>query len=212
MVDAALELRDLATNTVRRAATLEVGNYRFVNLPLGAYSLSVSKPGFEKQIFNNVTVQAAQTTDLKATLTVGAATQTVEVTGEAAPLVTATVNTIGTTVTTSQVEGLPMQGRNVTQLTTLMAGYTGTWNGLPTAAQGNNVDGIVSSTSRMKFGGNATPVVGVRLENIQEMTVQTDAMDMNQGFGNSAMQINMATRRGGNAFHGMLLRITATPR
>src|SRR5262249_8353274 len=34
--------------------------------------------------------------------------------------------------------------------------------------------------------------------------VQTDAMDMNQGFGNSAMQINMATRRGGNVFHGML--------
>ena len=56
----------------------------------------------------------------------------------------------------------------------------------------------------MKFGGNATPVVGVRLENIQEMTVQTDALDMNQGFGNSAMQINMATRRGGNALHGML--------
>src|SRR5262249_49669856 len=145
VVDAKLELRDLATNTVRAAATQEVGNYRFVNLPLGTYSLSVSKPGFETQVFNNVTVQAAQTTDLKMTLKVGSATQTVEVAGEAAPLVTATVNTIGTTVTTSQVEGLPLQGRNVTQLTTLMAGYTGTWNGLPTAAQGNNVDGVVSS-------------------------------------------------------------------
>lgn len=204
VVAAALELRDLATNTVRRAVTQDVGNYRFVNLPLGTYSLSVSKPGFETHVFNNVIVQAAQTTDLKSTLRVGAATQTVEVSAEAAPLVTATVNTIGTTVTTAQVESLPMQGRNVTQLTTLMAGYTGTWNGLPTAAQGNNVDGVISSTSRMKFGGNATPVVGVRLENIQEMTVQTDAMDMNQGFGNSAMQINMASKRGGNAFHGML--------
>ena len=204
IADAALELRDLATNTVRTAQTQEVGNYRFVNLPLGAYSLTVTKAGFEKQVFNNIIVQAAQTTDLKATLKVGAATQTVEVAAEATPLVTATVNTIGTTVTTAQVEGLPMQGRNVTQLTTLMAGYTGTWNGLPTAAQGNNVDGVVSSTSRMKFGGNATPVVGVRLENIQEMTVQTDAMDMNQGFGNSAMQINMASKRGGNAFHGIL--------
>jgi len=204
VVDAGLELRDLATNTVRKARTQEVGNYRFVNLPLGAYALSVSAPGFESQVFNNVVVQAAQTTDLKAVLTVGAPTQTVQVSGEAAPLIATTVNSIGTTVTTAQVEGLPLQGRNVTQLTTLMAGYTGTWNGLPTAAQGNNVDGVVSSTSRMKFGGNATPVVGVRLENIQEMTVQTDAMDMNQGFGNSAMQINMATKRGGNAFHGML--------
>src|SRR5262249_2066279 len=52
VVDATLELRDLATNTVRRAATQEVGNYRFVNLPLGTYSLSVAKPGFETQVFN----------------------------------------------------------------------------------------------------------------------------------------------------------------
>jgi hypothetical protein len=204
VADAGLELRDLATNTVYRARTQEVGNYRFVNLPLGTYSLTVSKPGFETQVFNNIVVQTALTTDVKASLTVGATTQTVEVTGEAAPLIQATANTIGTTITTTQVEGLPLQGRNVTQLTTLMAGYTGTWNGLPTAAQGNNVDGVVSSTSRMKFGGNATPVVGVRLENIQEMTVQTDAMDMNQGFGNSAMQINMASKRGGNQFHGLL--------
>ncbi len=204
VADAELELTDLATNNTRRARTLESGNYRFVNLPLGTYSLSVSRTGFETHVFSNVTVQAAQTTDLKATLTVGAITQTVEVTGEAAPLVATSTNTIGTTVTTRQVEGLPLEGRNVTQLTRLMAGYTGTWNGLPTAAQGNNVDGVISSTSRMKFGGNATPVVGVRLENIQEMTVQTDALDMNQGFGNSAMQINMASRRGGNSFHGML--------
>ena len=202
--EAALELRDLATNTVRSAVTQAVGNYRFVNLPLGAYSLSVKKTGFETQVIQNVTVQAAQTTDLKATLKVGSATETVQVAGEAAPLINVTTNTIGTTLTTREVEDLPLQGRNVTQLTNLMAGYTGTWNGLPTAAQGNNVDGVVSSTSRMKFGGNATPVVGVRLENIQEMTVQTDAMDMNQGFGNSAMQINMATRRGGNAYHFML--------
>src|ERR1051326_1843267 len=71
IVEAALELRDLATNTVRTAHTQEVGNYRFVNLPLGAYSLSVSKPGFEKQVFSNLSVQAAQTTDLKAILKVG---------------------------------------------------------------------------------------------------------------------------------------------
>ena len=107
-------------------------------------------------------------------------------------------------MTTSQVEGLPMQGRNVTQLTTLMAGYTGTWNGLPTAAQGNNVDGVVSSTSRMKFGGNATPG---RRRAPGEYSGD-DGADRRDGYGpglgNSAMQINMATRRGGNAFHGML--------
>src|SRR5262249_33829736 len=159
-------------------------NYRFVSLPLGRYSLAITMSGFEKQIFNSVAVQAAQTTDLKAILKLGGTAELVEVVGEAAPLVNTTTNMIGTTLTTKQIEDLPLQGRNITQLTQLMAGYSGTWNGLPTAAQGNNLDGVVASTSRMKFGGNATPTVSVRLENIQELTVQTDALDMNQGFGN----------------------------
>ena len=41
-----------------------------------------------------------------------------------------------------------------------------------------------------------------RLESIEEMTVQTEQLDMNQGFGQASMQINFVTRRGGNAFHG----------
>ena len=47
VVAADLQLRDLATNTVRTARTQDVGNYRFVNLPAGVYSLSVGAPGGE---------------------------------------------------------------------------------------------------------------------------------------------------------------------
>jgi hypothetical protein len=81
-------------------------------------------------------------------------------------------------------------------------GYNGTWNGLPTMAQGNNVDGVIGSSSRMKFNPNYEPAVQVRLENIEEMTVQTDQLDQNQGFGMAAMQSNFVTRRGTNEFHG----------
>ena len=34
------------------------------------------------------------------------------------------------------------------------------------------------------------------------MTVQTDQLDLNQGFGTSNLQLNFVTRRGTNAFHG----------
>jgi hypothetical protein len=201
---AELQLQDLATNDVRKAETSDRGAYTFVNLSLGAYKLTVSKEGFQKQVYGNVVVQAAQTTDIKSTLKVGAITETVEVSGGTAPLVETTANNIGTTVDLKQIEDLPIQGRDLTQLANIVPGYTGTWDGLPSIAQGNNIDGVIGSSSRMKFGGNAEPNVMPRLENIQEMTVQTEQLNLDQGFGQANMQINFVTRRGSNVFHGRL--------
>jgi hypothetical protein len=201
---AQLELQDVATNDVRKGETKEQGTHAFVNLSLGKYKLTVSKGGFKTQIFSDVVVQAAQTTDIAAMLKVGTINETVEVSGGSAPLVETTTNAIGTTVDMKQIEGLPIQGRDLAQLSQLIPGYTGTWNGLPSIDQGTNIDGVVGGSSRMKFSGNATPDVSPRLESIEEMTVQTDQIDMNQGFGQASMQINFVTRRGGNRFHGRL--------
>src|SRR5579864_6580538 len=199
---AQLELRDLTTNDLRKAETQPSGTYTFSNLSLGKYQLRVTKTGFQTQVYDDVVVQAAQTTDIKAPLTVGAVNETVEVSGGAAPLVETTANSIGTTVDLKQIEDLPIQGRDLTQLANIVPGYSGTWDGLPSIAQGNNIDGVIGSTSRMKFGGNAEPNVMPRLENIQEMTVQTEQLNLDQGFGQANMQINFVTRRGSNAFHG----------
>jgi hypothetical protein len=204
---AQLELRDLTTNAVLNGETQEKGTHTFVNLSLGKYKLKVSKSGFQTQVFTDVVVEAAQTTDISAALRVGAITETVEVAGGSAPLVETTTNVIGSTIDMHQIEDLPIQGRDLTQLSQLIPGYTGgqnggTWNGLPAIDQGNNVDGVIGSSSRMKFSGNAAPAISPRLESIEEMTVQTEQLDMNQGFGQASMQINFVTRRGGNAFHG----------
>jgi hypothetical protein len=201
---AQLELRDLGTNDVRAAEAQANGTYTFVNLEIGKYRLAVTKAGFQSQVYSDVVVQAAQTTDIKATLKVGAINETVEVSGGAAPLVETTANSIGTTVDLKQIEDLPIQGRDLTQLANIVPGYSGTWDGLPSIAQGNNIDGVIGSTSRMKFTGNAEPNVMPRLENIQEMTVQTEQLNLDQGFGQANMQINFVTRRGSNAFHGRL--------
>jgi hypothetical protein len=198
---ASLELVDLATNEVRTATTQSAGTYTFVNLPPGKYKLTVSNQGFRKAIYDEVTVSATKATDIITTLVIGAPTETVTV-DAVAPLVEATSVAISAVIDLKQIEGLPLQGRNIANLSRLVPGYTGTWNGLPSMAQGNNVDGVIGSTSRMKFGGNSNPAVQVRLENIEEMTVQTDQMDENQGFGMSAMQSNFITRRGTNEYHG----------
>ncbi len=78
---AQLELRDVATNDVRKGETQDKGTHTFVNLALGKYKLSVSKTGFQTQLFTDVVVQAAQTTDISANLKIGAINETVQVAG-----------------------------------------------------------------------------------------------------------------------------------
>jgi hypothetical protein len=206
---AQLELLDLATNNVQKGETQEKGIHTFVNLSLGKYKLTVSKTGFRTEVFTDVVVQAAQTTDISASLKVGTINETIEVTGGAAPLVETTSNAVGTTVDLKQIEDLPIEGRDLTQLSYLVPGSSfvagaGTYDGLPSIAQGNNIDGVIGSPSRMKFGGNAAPIVSPRLESIEEMTVQTESLNLDQGFGQANMQLNFVTRRGSNAFHGRL--------
>jgi hypothetical protein len=207
---AQVELRDIGTSVIRKGETSSSGTHTFVDLPLGTYRLAVSKQGFKSQVFDAVLVQATKTTDVNATLTVGALTETVEVTAAAEPLIETSSNAIGTVIDMKQIEDLPIQGRDLTAMSTLVPGYTGslldgggTFNGLPTVAQGSNIDGVIGSAGRMKFDGGAVrPAAEPRIENIQEMTVQTDQLDLNQGYGNSSMQVNFVTRSGTNAFHG----------
>jgi hypothetical protein len=180
--------------------TLTAGTFTFVNLSPGKYTLTISHQGFQKAVYD-VVVEGTKSTDIEATLKLGAPSQSVTV-EEATPVVEATQVAIGAVIDLKHIEGLPLQSRDISGLSRIVPGYTGTWNGLPSIAQGNNVDGVIGSTSRMKFGGNSAPSMQVRLENIEEMTVQTDQLDMNQGFGMSAMQSNFVTRRGTSQYHG----------
>src|SRR5579859_1000652 len=50
---AELQLRDVSTNSVRRASTQEQGVYTFPNLSLGKYTLTVKKQGFQSQEFTD---------------------------------------------------------------------------------------------------------------------------------------------------------------
>ena len=206
---AKLELTDLATGQVRSADTQSGGTYSFINLPAGKYRLVVSMANFQQSAYE-VVVATSKVTDVEAVLQLGAETEVIEV-SSVTPVVDTTSNAIGMNVNIKHIENLPIIGRDITQLARLAPGYsgvqgtnTGTWNGLPSIAQGNNIDGVIASPSRMKFGGNAQAAVSPRLENIEEMTVSTDQLDVNQGFGTSSMQLNYVTRRGGSEYHGRL--------
>src|SRR5258708_31643619 len=203
-----LSLEDLSSNNVRTAVTGSNGVYSFVSLPIGTYKLTVSKTGLQGLVFESVSVQATRTTDITASLSVSAQAAVVEVVGQT-PVVERTSNAITGEVDLGQIEELPVVGRNIAQLSRIVPGAVSngtqtTWNGMPLAATGNNIDGVIATTSRMKFGGASQPLVQARIEDMEEMTVQTDQLNMNTGFGQSNFQVNFVTRRGSNAFHGRL--------
>ena len=208
VADAKLTLEDLASSRSQTAMAGPSGTYTFVALTVGTYKLTVEKAGFQQQVLGSVVVQATRTTDVAVTLTVG--TQATQVTvSEQAPIAERTSNAITGTIDLGQVEDLPVIGRDISQLSRIVPGAVSngsetTWNGMPLAATGNNIDGVIATTSRMKFGGASQPLVEARIEDMEEMTVQTDQLNMNTGFGQSNFQVNFVTRRGSNIFHGRL--------
>ncbi|HEU4982978.1 MAG TPA: carboxypeptidase-like regulatory domain-containing protein [Acidobacteriaceae bacterium] len=201
---AKLTLTALRTNDVRTAVTANDGSHTFVNLAIGTYRLIITKEGYSSREYSAIVVQASHVSDINATLPVGATTQTVRVNAEAIPVMDTTSNAIGSVIDVKQIEDLPLSGRNITSFAQQVPGYNGTFNGLPSTDQGNNINGMASSTSRMKFGGNMSPQVEPRLEDIEQMTVQTDQLDLNSGFGQATTQLNFVSRRGSNQFHGRL--------
>ena len=203
----ALQLVDLGTNYVRKAVTHENGEYTFVNLTIGSYKLTAAHPGYATTVTEHVDVHAAMTTDVTVALKVGASSESIQVIASATPLVESSSNVIGMVVDLKQIEDLPLGGRDLTALSRMTPGYSGTssmgeWNGQPLISQGSNLDGTIGESSRMKIFGNIEPAVTPRIEDIEEMTVQTDQLDLDQGFGQAVMQANFVTRRGTNKFHG----------
>jgi hypothetical protein len=211
-----LSLWELATNETRKAATLTSGAYSFVGLNIGIYKLNASRVGYASVVYDSVSVHAGLVTDINMTLKVGAVTETVEVTAPAAPLVESTSSVVGSNVDMKLIENLPYgTDRDLTALAVLLPGFTGgtpnvsggTWNGLPGAAQVTSIDGVIGQSSRFKDGGNALPggtAASPRIQNIQEMSIQTDQLDANQGYGQGNMQVTFVTRSGTNHFHGRL--------
>jgi len=200
--EATLTLVALRTNDTRTAHTTHSGAYTFVDLPIGTYKLTIAKAGYSTKIYDAVLVEASQATSITATLGVGSATDTVQVSAESQPVIETSSNEIGTVVDIKQIEDLPLNGRDLSAFASLVAGYNGTYNGLPSNDQGSNIDGVIGNSSRMKFTGNIEPAVSPRLEDIEQMTIQTDQLNLNSGFGQASTQVNFVSRRGSNQYHG----------
>ncbi|MGD0890503.1 MAG: carboxypeptidase-like regulatory domain-containing protein [Terracidiphilus sp.] len=203
---ARLILKDVETNDIHTAATKGAGNAVLSFLNPAHYSLTVTKDGFETQVYPSVTIQTNQVTDLKVTLALGVATQTVSVSGDSSPLLDTTQNTLSTTIDLKQIDNLPFNGRDLFALAFLVPGAVGNnFDNLPGGGVDTSTNGFSTMTNRFKSGGFDADGSSIsnRLEDTQEMTVQSGELDASKG-GTAAMDIGFVTKRGTNKFHGDL--------
>jgi Carboxypeptidase regulatory-like domain len=117
---ATVKARSLATNLEVTAQTKDGGLYQVPNLPIGTYSLTISKTGFQTEVHSQIIVQAERSTTVNAVLQVGAVTQTVEV--SATPLVNEVDTTNGYVLDESVIRNTPLGTGSFTQLAILSPG------------------------------------------------------------------------------------------
>lgn len=211
---AEVKLNNAETGIRRVAQSDDVGNFRFLLLPPGLYSIEASHAGFKMFRREGIVVEADRSLGVPVRLDVGAVTETVDVKG-GTPLLEPNTSSLGTVMDQRKVEELPLNGRNPLGLANLIPtvrgiGFFGgqvlsSWRlaaisigGGPALANGFLVDGIASE--KLSVSGTQT---FLSIDSTQEFKVLTNAMPAE--FGRTAGGIISVVSRGGsNEFHGNL--------
>lgn len=118
---ATVTLTNLATSDHRTAQTNAEGQFGFVNLVPGRYRVEVERTGFKRLTQDNIELTVQATVRLDGVMQVGELGQAVEVSATAQLLQTDT-SSLGTVVDSRKVQEMPLNGRNVLNLVTLVPG------------------------------------------------------------------------------------------
>ncbi len=201
---AAVELVESSTNLRLKTVTSQAGDYGFSQLNPGSYRLEVTAAGFERMVQSGITASVGQTVTANLTLHSGSDQQTVTVTSDV-PLLQAATSDIETHVPGSAVIAMPLNTRNFVQLTTLAPGVA-----LPPGTLLPRINGGRPRTNEYLYDGISAlqPEPGQVaffpiLDDIAEFTVEANGVPAEFGRFNGGV-VNVATRAGGNQFHGSL--------
>ena len=227
------------TNAVRIDVTNEKGAYTIPALPVGNYKVQVELSGFKPEV-TPIVLTVGQVARMDFKMQLGGTSEEITVTA-AAPLIEKSTSEISTLIDQKQIENLPLNGRNFTQLATLAPGVT---RGVPGSNAAGGGSGTDAETFRYsEFGGAALSVNGLREqfnnyqiegvdnneslvnsiaylpppEAIREFSVITSNAPAEFGRGAGAVQ-NLVIKSGTNQLHGSLYNfyrpksLAATPK
>lgn len=222
-----ITLTDSEKGTVRQVVTDAVGEYAFLQMPPGTYTLKAEKPGFATATRDNIKLLVNTPTSLDLQLTIGNASETVNVTAEAAATNTVDAS-VGNPFSERQVRQLPLETRNVVELLSLQPGVTPDGEVMGARRDQNNItldgadvnnnqnSGLQTQNSNTFTGGyqgsNANgavinsgfnAVLPIPLDSVQEFRVTVAGEGPNQGR-SSGGQVALITKSGTNQLHGSL--------
>ena len=121
--DATIKMTNLDTQIVTNAKTGATGLYVFPSLSPGSYEIKVSKVGFRDTVIPRISLGVQDNISRDFVLAIGRATETITVNADAAAaLVQSTSSELGTVVGEKQIQELPLNGRNFTELLSLTPG------------------------------------------------------------------------------------------
>lgn len=146
VLKAAVQVKNLGTGLTVDATTQNDGSYNVANLPIGTYSVSISKQGFKTEVHSNILVRGNLTTTVNATLQPGEVSSTVTVTGT--PLLNQTDTTNGYTLGTEVIENTPLGTGSFTQLAILAPGVSADFLSGSGSNEGLGNQGIVANGQR----------------------------------------------------------------
>ena len=202
------------THSIRTVTSDDGGSYLLTNLPIGSYTVEIAKTGFrgEKRSGISIFADAKITTDFL--LVVGGTTDTVTVSAVAGETLNTTSGEVSRVIDAKQVENLALNGRNYTQLLTLVPGAVVTnpdiFSVTTTLASGNQtINGNRSDTNNLTVDGAYNQVAGsngslmnnVGADFIQEVKINTSNSSAEYGR-TSGPTFNIVTKSGSNQFHG----------
>ncbi len=221
VASATISIKNTGTGVVREVSTNPDGIYSAPNLLPGNYEMTVTATGFQTLTQKGVTLTVGGQQALNIIMKVGSLSQTVEV-NAAIPDIQTTTSTVSSTVSSTTMRELPLNGRDWTSLATLEPGVSSIPNQVGTgfsANKGNRGFGNQLSNDGHRANENTYRVNGVSIndysngspggasglnlgvDGIQEFSVLTSNYTAEYGRTSGAV-INAITKSGVNELHG----------
>ena len=195
----------------RTVQTTDAGYFAVASIPAGLYAVAVEASGFKKYESRDNKLDPSASLAIDITLTVGAASETVEVTATAVALQTES-GSVQKLVTRQQIDALELNGRNPIFMANLVPGTRGgNLAGLSfNFSQGpSNINGARTAESLITYDGapavrtrsNGTSLGAADVDSTQEIQILTANYASEYGR-SSGGQIRIISRTGGQQFHG----------
>ena len=210
--NAVVTVTSVEKGDVKKVNAEASGNFRVSLLSPGKYKVLVSAPGFESSSYL-VTVSAGVASTVRAQLTVGKASTTIEVSSDAIQVLDTESAELTTTFDLQDVQNLPNPGGDLTfvaQTTSgavmnTQAGYGNfSVNGLPGTANNFTVNGGYEGDPFLNLNNSGATNLTLGNNDVQTVSVISSGFDAAFG-GLGGAQVNEISRSGTNAYHGNLL-------